>query len=225
MKQSFYLLYGKRWLDLVAVICGLIFSAPLLVVVGVAVKLSSRGPVFFRQARVGQFGRPFQIFKFRSMRDGGESGSKVTAYGDPRITPLGSWLRRTKIDEFPQLFNVLLGDMSVVGPRPEVPEFVAHYSESQRAVLNVRPGLAAPSANVHEEELLAGQEDKEKFYVTAVLPKKLEIDLLYCRNIGFMTDLQVLFRTLVKLSTKVHGPFTSNRNPDGIQFGVRTSKK
>jgi lipopolysaccharide/colanic/teichoic acid biosynthesis glycosyltransferase len=225
MNQSRYARWGKRLFDLVTVTYGLVFVSPLLMIVGLAVKLSSRGPVFFRQVRVGQSGNPFQIFKFRSMRAGSESGLKVTASGDPRITPLGAWMRRTKIDELPQLFNVILGDMSIVGPRPEVPEFVARYTIEQRSVLNARPGLFAPSAIVQEEELLATQEDKEKFYLTTLMPAKLEIDVLYCENISFREDMQVLFQTLVKLSNRVHVPFTSVEHPQPARFEVRTSKK
>jgi lipopolysaccharide/colanic/teichoic acid biosynthesis glycosyltransferase len=224
MKQSFYTSVGKRCFDLTAVTCGLILFSPVLLIAAVAVKLSSPGPIFFRQNRVGRFGKPFRIFKFRSMRVS-ESGSKVTASRDPRITPLGSWLRRTKLDEFPQLFNVILGDMSVVGPRPEVPEFVAHYTESQRAVLSARPGLVAPSAILREEELLAGREDMETFYVTSVMPAKLEIDVPYCKNISFQADLHILYRTLLKLSSRVHDPFTSVPHPDGISCEIPSSKK
>jgi nucleoside-diphosphate-sugar epimerase len=132
-----------------------------------------------------------------------DTGSQLTAAGDPRITPMGAWLRRTKLDELPQVFNVLLGHMSLVGPRPEVPKFVSHYTEKQRRVLDVRPGITGPSVIVHEEKLLAAQEDKENFYLTTVMPAKLEIDLDYCENISFKTDLHILYQTFVTLLTKI----------------------
>lgn len=225
MGQSFYVAIGKRCFDLVAASSGLILISPLLLLASLAVKLSSQGPVYFRQNRVGQFGRPFRMYKFRSMRQGRETGSKLTASGDPRITAVGSWLRRTKIDELPQLFNVLLGDMSLVGPRPEVPEFVAYYSEAQRAVLRVRPGITGPSVNIHEEELLARQTDKEKFYVTAVLPSKLAIDLSYASNVAFPSDMRVLLQTMARLLRRVYEVFINAPHTDGRSFETRTLKK
>jgi len=204
LNESFYIRFGKRWFDGVASALGLIVLSPFLVVTAIAVKLDSPGPAFFLQTRVGQFGKLFSMFKFRSMKTGGEAGSKLTPSADPRITRLGAWLRRTKIDELPQLFNVVLGDMSLVGPRPEVPDFVAHYTKAQRAVLNARPGITGPSANVYEEELLASQQDKEYFYITTVLPAKLEIDLRYCEKIAFLSDLETLYQTFAKLLTRVY---------------------
>ena len=136
--------------------------------------------------------------------DNGGQSSNLTATGDPRITQLGSWLRKTKLDELPQLLNVLLGDMSLVGPRPEVPEFTATYSEAQKAVLEVRPGITGPSANVYEEELLSRQSNKEKFYQETVLPAKLKIDLNYCENISFSHDLNVLLLTFAKIFKRIY---------------------
>jgi lipopolysaccharide/colanic/teichoic acid biosynthesis glycosyltransferase len=225
MKKSFYVRMGKRCFDFVAAAIGILILSPFLIPVAIAVKLSSRGPVFFRQIRVGQFGRPFQMFKFRSMRTRNKPGSQLTASGDPRITPVGAWLRRTKIDELPQLFNVVLGDMSLVGPRPEVPEFTSHYTEEQSRVLECRPGITGPSANVYEEELLAGQEDKENFYITTVLPAKLEIDLGYCQSVAFGTDLHILFQTFAKLLIRVHGPYKQVSHPSQTTFEVGASKK
>src|SRR5215468_9350977 len=125
MKTSFYQHTGKRILDVAAAACGVVFLLPLLAFVAAAVRLSSAGPIFFRQLRVGKLGKPFLILKFRTMRARSEADSQLTASGDPRITRIGAWLRRTKIDELPQLINVLRGEMSLVGPRPEVPEFVS----------------------------------------------------------------------------------------------------
>jgi lipopolysaccharide/colanic/teichoic acid biosynthesis glycosyltransferase len=130
-------------------------------------------------------------------------GSLLTAAGDPRITPLGTWLRKTKIDELPQLINVLLGEMSLVGPRPEVAEYTAAYGEKKEIVLLVKPGITGPSANVYEEELLASQTDKEAFYLTSVLPAKLELDVSYCQNVRLGTDLKLLFGTFTALSRRI----------------------
>lgn len=198
LDQTFYSRTGKRWLDLAGAISGLIVLAPFLVVVAVAVRLTSPGPAFFRQVRVGQFGKPFRIFKFRTMvgKSAGP-GALLTAAGDPRITPLGRWLRNTKIDELPQLMNVLLGDMSLVGPRPEVPTYVATYNERQRTVLVAKPGVTGISANVREEELLASHADKEAFYLSTILPAKLEIDIAYCEKIRLVNDLKMILSTAI----------------------------
>jgi lipopolysaccharide/colanic/teichoic acid biosynthesis glycosyltransferase len=204
LNRTFYRLYGKRCLDLLATIPGLLLLSPFLVLVAVAVKLESTGPVLFKQTRVGQHGKLFLMFKFRSMKQRKDSGSKLTPAGDPRITRLGAWLRRTKVDELPQLINVVLGDMSLVGPRPEVPDFVQHYNDVQCGVLQAQPGITGPSANVYEEELLANQEDREEFYIKAVMPAKLVIDLAYCENISFRSDLQILYRTFAKLLIRVY---------------------
>jgi FlaA1/EpsC-like NDP-sugar epimerase/lipopolysaccharide/colanic/teichoic acid biosynthesis glycosyltransferase len=220
MKQPLYLRFGKRCFDLLGASFGLFLISPLLVLVAIAVKLSSRGPALFRQVRVGRFGRPFRIFKFRSMRIGGEPGPQLTASGDPRVTPLGAWLRRTKIDELPQLFNVVIGDMSLVGPRPEVPEFTCYYTQLQRGVLKIRPGMTGPSANLYEEELLAGREDRETFYVRTVIQEKLEIDLNYCHNLTLRADLSILYQTFVKLLMRVHARYKRTPHAGGYAFGI-----
>jgi len=225
MKTSFYPRAGKRCFDFVGASFGLLLISPFLVLVAVAVKLSSRGPIFFRQVRVGQFGRPFRILKFRSMRIGAEPGSQLTASGDPRITRFGAWLRRTKIDELPQLFNVVRGEMSLVGPRPEVPEFVSRYTLVERGVLETRPGITGPSANLYEEELLVGCENKEEFYLTTVMPKKLEVDLAYCQNITFRTDLYVLRQTFAKLLMRVYEPYKRVPHAVGAPIEIQAGKK
>ena len=209
MNKSFYTRAGKRCFDMAAAGLGLFLLLPFFLLVALLVKLSSRGPVFFRQMRVGKSGRPFPMYKFRSMREGAHLGSLLTAAGDPRVTAVGAWLRRTKIDELPQLLNVLLGHMSLVGPRPEVPRFVAQLTEKQRGVLDVRPGITGPSVIPREEELLANSENKETFYLTVVLPAKLEIDLRYCENISFQTDSHILYQTFVTLLIGVHDPYKS----------------
>lgn len=201
-KHSFYEPVGKRILDLLGATFGLLVLAPVFAVVAVLVRLTSRGPVFFRQTRVGQFEKSFRIFKFRSMTNSGSGrGAMLTTAADPRVTQLGRWLRRTKLDELPQLFNVLLGHMSLVGPRPEVPEYVATYSEDQLRVLIAKPGITGLVAmnNVKEEELLASQDDKHAFYQDVLLPAKLRLDLLYCENVRFTEDLRILVGTFCKI--------------------------
>jgi len=128
------------------------------------------------------------------------SGPLVTAAGDSRITPLGQWLRKTKIDELPQLFNVLVGDMSLVGPRPEVPFYTAKYSETQKKVFYARPGITRPAIAMDEEALMAGQADPDAFYISTILPAKLELDLAYCKNVRFGVDLRILFVTVWRLA-------------------------
>lgn len=212
MKGTFYCTYGKRWFDTITAFAALVASTPLFLLTAVAIKVTGRGPVFFKQVRVGQFASPFRIFKFRTMTaESRGRGSLLTAAGDARITALGRWLRKTKIDELPQLINVVWGDMSLVGPRPEVPEYVAQYTERQRQILRVKPGITGPAANnyIDEEKLLAGQIDKEAFYLARILPAKLEYDIAYCERVGFREDLLVILETF----TKVCGRFLEAAKP------------
>lgn len=202
MTSTFYARHGKRWLDAIVSLVGLIFLSPLLLLVALAVWLTSPGSALFRQTRTGQFEKPFQIAKFRSMRTG-STGSLVTGAGDSRVTPLGRWLRKTKIDELPQLFNVLLGDMSLVGPRPEVPLYTAMYSQRQKQVFAARPGITSPFINADEELLMAKQPDPEHFYVTTLMPAKLELDLAYCENIRFFEDLRIIFGTVAQICLRI----------------------
>ncbi len=188
---------GKRIFDIAVSLAGLLLLAPLLLALAVAVRLDSAGPALFRQERVGRHGRPFRIAKFRTMRPG--AGPLVTAGGDPRVTRLGAWLRHWKLDELPQLWNVLRGDMSLVGPRPEVPRYVAHYPDDlRRCVLSVRPGITDPAAVRfrHEEALLAAATDPERCYVEEILPAKLALYADYVARRSFATDLGVLGATV-----------------------------
>jgi lipopolysaccharide/colanic/teichoic acid biosynthesis glycosyltransferase len=197
MGPTFYTRFGKRWFDAIVSSIGLIVLSPLLIVVAIGVRLSSPGPAFFSQVRTGQFGKPFRILKFRTMRmASSDAGSLLTASGDPRITPLGRWLRKTKIDELPQLLNVVAGQISLVGPRPEVPLYTATYTDRQKQVLLVRPGITSPKINFDEEELLAGHADKQNFYLKTVLPAKLEIGLSYGNDVCFWSDLKIIFQTV-----------------------------
>jgi len=187
----------KRAFDLVVAVVGLILTSPVMLAGAVAVKLGSPGPVFYSGPRVGRGGRPFAIHKLRSMRVGAAlSGPPITAGDDPRVTRGGRMLRRTKIDELPQLWNVLTGEMSLVGPRPEHPDFVKGYTQEQRRLLSVRPGITGPAALafIDEEESLKGG-DPELVYVRDVLPQKLALELDYLGRATFATDLGILART------------------------------
>jgi lipopolysaccharide/colanic/teichoic acid biosynthesis glycosyltransferase len=219
--QTFYQRAGKRWLDLALASVGLVLLSPLLIAVSAAVRWTSPGPAFFRQRRTGQFGALFLIFKFRSMRGNSTAkGALLTAAGDPRITPLGYWLRKSKVDELPQLMNVVAGHMSLVGPRPEVPEYTAKYTEQQLRILLAKPGVTGPATNAHvnEEELLASQPDKEAFYLTTVLPAKLETDLAYCENIRFAEDVKLILTAIRLVLLKTLRLFTPHHHPAPKQF-------
>ena len=190
-----------RVLDVTVALLSLLLLSPALILAALAVKLSSAGPVLFGQERVGRGQVPFRLLKFRSMRTApAGAGDLVTGRDDPRITTFGRFLRRTKLDEVPQLWNVLRGDMSLVGPRPEVPRYVAHFTEAQRGVLSVRPGLTDPATLQFrdEEDLLAGvpPEERERYYLDHVLPAKLAINLKYLKQRSFWSDLGVLSQTL-----------------------------
>ncbi len=177
----------------------LILASPLLLLIAAAIKLSSPGPVLFLQPRVGRGGCSFSIWKFRTMVDGAHHrGPEITASGDPRVTTIGRLLRRTKLDELPQLVNVWRGEMSLVGPRPEVPRYVAGYSEEDRSVLSIRPGITdlASIAFRDEESVLAQFADREQAYVDVLLPRKLALAREYLRRQSFKLDLELLLRTL-----------------------------
>jgi lipopolysaccharide/colanic/teichoic acid biosynthesis glycosyltransferase len=194
----------KRLLDLFIVTVALLLLWPLLIGIAIAVCLDSPGPALFRQVRVARGGRPFQILKFRTMRATPlPSGPLLTAAGDSRITAVGAVLRRTKLDELPQLINVLKGDMSLVGPRPEVPKYVALYPpEVRELVLSVRPGITDDAAIEFSDEsaLLANAADPERVYLEDVLPRKLRLYVDYVRNHTLAGDLRILARTLQKLA-------------------------
>jgi lipopolysaccharide/colanic/teichoic acid biosynthesis glycosyltransferase len=199
LPQQFYVKHGKRVLDCISSTAGLLILLPLFALVAVCIKLTSCGPVFYRQLRVGKNGRPFQIVKFRSMHGvASEISPGITVSGDTRITRVGRLLRRYKIDELPQLWNVLRGDMSVVGPRPELPKYVESYSPEHRLVLCVRPGITDPASLAYrnEEEILSRCEDPEQVYRMEILPDKLAQNLEYIRNISFQTDLRIILATM-----------------------------
>lgn len=192
----------KRGFDVAVSAAGLVLLSPVILAAALAVKLNSPGSAFYGGTRVGKDGRTFRILKLRTMRPQA-GGPAVTAGDDPRITSVGRLLRRTKIDELPQLFNVLKGDMSLVGPRPEDPKYVALYTPEQRAVLSVRPGITGPAvlAFIDEEEQLKGG-DPESAYVANVMPQKLAADLRYVQTATFSGDLSILGRTFVTVVTR-----------------------
>jgi lipopolysaccharide/colanic/teichoic acid biosynthesis glycosyltransferase len=189
----------KRLFDLALALPGLLLLSPLLLVVALLIKLDSRGPALFRQTRVGKHGRPFQILKFRTMvTDAEERGGQLTTAGDSRITRCGRVLRATKLDELPQLINVVRGEMSLVGPRPEVPRYVEMYTDAQRRVLDLTPGITDPASIRYRDEsaVLAAAEDPETFYVEVVMPEKIRLNLDYAAKASLFGDLGVILRTL-----------------------------
>ncbi len=204
-------LRSKRALDVALAIAGLVASAPLGLLVALAIKLSDGGPVFFRQRRIGQHGTPFHILKFRTMVvDAEKRGAQVTAGTDPRITPVGRLLRRSKLDELPQLWNVLTGEMTLVGPRPEVPRYVDQYTDDQRLILDLRPGITdlATLAFRNEESLLRGAKDVEAFYLRHCLPKKIELNLAHARRASLLQDIWVLIQTVCPYWVAVLGIYS-----------------
>lgn len=189
----------KRLFDIVASACGLILLSPLFFIVSVWIKLDSIGPVFYRQIRVGRYNKDFKIFKFRTMRVGADKGSLVTIGGrDPRVTRIGYYLRKFKIDELPQLINVFIGDMSLVGPRPEVRHYVNYWTSEQLHVLDVRPGITDPASIKfrNENELMESAEDPESFYINVIMQEKLKLYLEYVHNASFWYDIKLIFKTI-----------------------------
>jgi lipopolysaccharide/colanic/teichoic acid biosynthesis glycosyltransferase len=198
---------AKRLYDFVFAALGLVVLSPVFLLLALAVKLCDGGPVFYRQQRAGRHGKPFWIWKFRSMVTGADKmGPSITAGGDRRITPIGRLLRKTKLDELPQLWNVVRGEMSLVGPRPEVPRYVELYTPAQREILKLAPGITdlATLEFRNEEELLRGAADQERFYVEYCLPKKIELNLLYARKANPWQDTLIIFKTLWPWSRR-HG--------------------
>jgi lipopolysaccharide/colanic/teichoic acid biosynthesis glycosyltransferase len=191
----------KRAFDVVASLAGLVVLLPLLLLVALLIKLTSPGPVFFRQVRAGRGGRPFRIIKFRTMTaDAPSRGPTITVEGDPRITPVGRVLRRTKVDELPQLLNVLAGEMSLVGPRPEVPHIVDRFPEDYRELLTVRPGITDPASLrfASEEQILSSVGDWERHYQEEVLPEKIRLSREYLRSATFLSDLRIILATVFR---------------------------
>ena len=185
----------KRLLDVVLSSAGLVVAAPMMLLIAAILKLESRGPVFYSCKRVGKFGKPFGMLKFRTMVENADNvDCKLCPSGDVRVTEFGNFLRRTKLNELPQLFNVLAGDMSLVGPRPEDPKLMKVYKDKWDVVLSVRPGIVGPNQILHrnEDDLFPAGEDPEKFYVENILPDKLERDIDYARRSSLRRDFSLI---------------------------------
>ena len=195
----------KRLFDVVASGLGLIVLSPLFFILAIWIKLDSKGPVFYRQVRVGYKNKDFRIFKFRSMRVGSDKGSLVTIGGhDPRVTRSGYFIRKFKFDELPQLINVFLGDMSLVGPRPEVRHYVDYWTPEQMHVLDVRPGITDPASIKfrNENELMEKAEDPEKYYIEVIMQEKIRLYLEYVEKHSFFYDLSLIFKTFKVIITE-----------------------
>jgi lipopolysaccharide/colanic/teichoic acid biosynthesis glycosyltransferase len=192
----------KRVFDIVCSFIGLVLLAPLLLAIAVCIVLESKGGVFYRQSRIGRFSKEFKLNKFRTMHPDADKKGLLTVGGrDPRITAVGYYLRKFKLDELPQLLNVLSGSMSLVGPRPEVKKYVDLYTPEQRMVLNVRPGITdyASLEYFSENDLLARSTAPEKTYITEIMPAKLELNKKYIKEAGLFTDLRIILRTVLKV--------------------------
>lgn len=195
----------KRLFDIILSSFGILVLSPILVLIAILVKISSKGPIFYRQVRVGKGNKDFRIFKFRTMYTGSDKKGLLTVGGrDPRVTKVGYYLRKFKLDELPQLFNVFTGEMSLVGPRPEVRKYVEHYSESDMEVLTVRPGITdyASIAFRNENDILKESEDPEKKYIEEIMPIKLGLNKKYIAEKGMFKDLSIIFKTITVIIKK-----------------------
>ena len=191
----------KRIFDLICSTLGLIVLSPVLIVIVIKIKLGSDGPVFFKQIRVGENNREFEILKFRTMVvDAEKLGRQITVGNDSRITKIGAFLRKYKLDELPQLINVFKGDMSLVGPRPEVPRYVKLYNEEQKKVLKVKPGITdlASIRYRDENELLGKAENPDEFYINTIMPDKLALNLEYINKNNVFIDIYIILKTIIK---------------------------
>lgn len=191
----------KRIFDITLSLFGLIILLPFMLIIAILIKIDSKGPVFFKQIRVTKNGKEFKIFKYRTMKVGSDKYSQITVGKDGRITKLGSFLRKYKLDEIPQLINVLIGDMSLVGPRPEVPKYVALYTDEQKEILKVRAGITdyASIEFSDENDLLASEEDPEKAYIEKVMSRKIELNKKYLSEISILTDIKIILLTIKKI--------------------------
>ena len=191
----------KRIFDTTLSLFGLIILLPFMLIIAIFIKLDSKGPVFFKQVRVTKNGREFKIFKYRTMRVGSDKYSQITVGKDNRITKVGAFLRKYKLDEIPQLINVLIGDMSLVGPRPEVPKYVALYTDEQKEILKVRAGITdyASIEFSDENDLLASEKNPEEAYIEKIMPKKIELNKKYLSEISVLTDIRIILLTIKKI--------------------------
>lgn len=194
----------KRVFDIILSLGGIVILSPFFILFSLLIKIDSKGNPFFKQLRVGKGGRDFHLFKFRTMQIDSEKRGQLTVGGrDPRITKVGYYLRKFKIDELPQLFNVLLGNMSLVGPRPEVRKYVELYNDEQKMVLNMKPGITdyASIKYFNENEILGKSTQPEQDYINIIMPEKLKLNLEYVRKSNFLTDITIIFKTLLKIFT------------------------
>ena len=191
----------KRIFDITLSLFGLIILLPFMLIIAILIKIDSKGPVFFKQIRVTKNGKEFKIFKYRTMRVGSDKYSQITVGKDNRITKIGAFLRKYKLDEIPQLINVFIGDMSLVGPRPEVPKYVALYTDEQKEILKVRAGITdyASIEFSDENDLLALEEEPEKAYIEKIMPKKIELNKKYLSEISILTDIKIILLTIKKI--------------------------
>jgi lipopolysaccharide/colanic/teichoic acid biosynthesis glycosyltransferase len=205
MPNNFYTKYGKRIFDVAASIIGLIVLFPFFIIIAILIKLNDKGPIFYKQKRIGQNFKPFELLKFRTMVvNADKMGPAVTKDGDPRITKIGKFLRKTKLDELPQLWNVIRGDMSIVGPRPEVEKYIQYYENDYKEILKVKPGITdyATIKFRNEEEILSKYDDTESAYIKYVLPEKIKLYKTYIKEISLLTDLKIIFWTLWRIVSK-----------------------
>jgi len=196
MQNSLYKKFGKRVFDLIFSFLGLMLLSPIFIIMALLIKLTSNGNIFYIQSRIGENFKPFKLYKFRSMKEG--NGLKITSKDDPRITFIGKFIRRTKIDELPQLINVIKGEMSLVGPRPEVEKYVYLQEEAYKKILNIKPGITDLAAIEFrdEEELLSQYENKEAAYIKKIQPKKIKLYNEYLRIISLKEDIKIILQTL-----------------------------
>lgn len=190
--------WAKRTFDLLFSTTAFLILSPLFILACLLAKIQSKGPIFYRAKRVGMGGKVFEMYKFRTMVvNADQIGIGLTTHKDPRVTPIGRLLRITKLDELPNLINVIIGDMSLIGPRPEAPNYVKYYNDTQKQVLQVKPGISGPSqiANRNEEKKLQAQKDPEQYYITELMPKKLALDLQYVATQCFLSDMVWLLKT------------------------------
>lgn len=198
-------LFLKRVIDILLSFCSLLLLWPVILAVALAIRLSSPGPVFYRGVRAGLFGRPFRILKFRTMvQDAEKLGGPTTGTNDERVTKIGSLLRKTKLDEIPQLFNVLTGEMSLVGPRPEVMEYTALYNDEEKIILSMRPGItdyaSIEFANLDD---LVGSADPDKYFREHIMPRKTQLRVKYVREWSLWGDFKILWRTFARVGKRI----------------------
>jgi len=193
--------FFKRVFDVLSSLVVIILFSPLLIILAIWIAVDSRGGVFYKQIRIGKNGKPFNLLKFRSMRPDADKSGQLTIGDDNRITKVGRFIRNYKLDELPQLFNILKGEMSVVGPRPEVPKYVDLYSDKQKKVLSALPGLTdyASLKYLDEQKVLGAAENPEKTYIEEVMPAKLQLNLKYIEERSFLVDIQLIFKTIAKI--------------------------